>query len=543
MSRLLISLCLSLLFSTVQAQLSIPEFQKGKAILSGTISNYNPNDDLNFRIGVPNILMKDSEPLFPTIQTDGSFKVNIPLYHSTQIRMLIGSADLFILLTPEKETNVTINLNAPKGKQFIFRGQYATINNEWCQPDLITRIPAVYTNGALLDSIVGIDANEFKKRCIDQYKQCVAHNNAQQQFSEDTRTLANLSCAFDCLNNLEATHYCLQTAYQKKANITIEQAFAAFDDIYLPDDFYDYLTDFPINHPLALYCYNYNRALTTFCDPHTKNLALEKYLLANAPLTREEKTLLQQYETAFKTGVPFQQGSDIMEIVIKYAKESDDFRWESYTRLKKHISHLMQDSTCLFVDYVRAMYMRFKYHNLTPLASRPESTASEITNPVFLGIIQDMDRSIQPTSKKGTKKFIVCNVPQVPEEDLFSSLIARHKGKVQFLDFWATWCSGCRKTIKEYEPLKSEIGEDKVAFVYLTPPSSIEKTWEILIKDIAGEHYWLNKEQWNYLWKQFQMTGLPMYLIIDKQGNIVKRFTHITAKELKELLEQEINKI
>ena len=228
MSRLLISLCLSLLFSTVQAQLSIPEFQKGKAILSGTISNYNPNDDLNFRIGVPNILMKDSEPLFPTIQTDGSFKVNIPLYHSTQIRMLIGSADLFILLTPEKETNVTINLNAPKGKQFIFRGQYATINNEWCQPDLITRIPAVYTNGALLDSIVGIDANEFKKRCIDQYKQCVAHNNAQQQFSEDTRTLANLSCAFDCLNNLEATHYCLQTAYQKKANITIEQAFAAF---------------------------------------------------------------------------------------------------------------------------------------------------------------------------------------------------------------------------------------------------------------------------------------------------------------------------
>ena len=34
-----------------------------------------------------------------------------------------------------------------------------------------------------------------------------------------------------------------------------------------------------------------------------------------------------------------------------------------------------------------------------------------------------------------------------------------------------------------------------------------------------------------------------MYLLIDKQGNIVKRFTHITAKELKDLLEQEINKI
>ena len=45
----------------------------------------------------------------------------------------------------------------------------------------------------------------------------------------------------------------------------------------------------------------------------------------------------------------------------------------------------------------------------------------------------------------------------------------------------------------------------------------IQKTWKILIEDIAGDHYWLN--------------------------NIVKRFTHITAKELKNLLEQEINKI
>ena len=120
---------------------------------------------------------------------------------------------------------------------------------------------------------------------------------------------------------------------------------------------------------------------------------------------------------------------------------------------------------------------------------------------------------------------------------------ALKKGTWTVLDFWATWCGGCRQIIKEYEPLKKDISEDKVAFIYLTGPSSIKKTWEILIEDIAGEHYWLDKEQWEYLWTHFQMTGLPMYLLIDKQGNIVKRFTHITAKELKDLLEQEINKI
>lgn len=187
--------------------------------------------------------------------------------------------------------------------------------------------------------------------------------------------------------------------------------------------------------------------------------------------------------------------------------------------------------------------MRSSLYNLQPLTSRQEIMASEITNPIFIGIIQDMNRQMQPRKKATTKKYTICEAPQVAEEELLDALIARHKGKVQFIDFWATWCGGCRQIIKEYEPLKKDISEDKVAFIYLTGPSSIKKTWEILIEDIAGEHYWLDKEQWEYLWTHFQMTGLPMYLLIDKQGNIVKRFTHITAKELKDLLEQEINKI
>lgn len=482
MSRLFTFLCLSLLFNLAQAQLPTPEYKKGQAILSGTIANYNPDDNLIFKIGAPNIVMGTAETLYPTVEADGSFTINIPLYHSAQVRMIIGNADLVILLSPEKETNVTINLSNLPGKQFVYSGQYATINNEWCQPELITKIPPVYRDGDLLDSIAGISANEFKKRCINQYKQYIAHNNTQSQFSEDTRTLANLSCAFDCLENLQATHYCLQTAYQKKENITREQAFAAFLDIHLPDDFHNYLKDFPVNHPLALYCYN-------------------------------------------------------------YTKERDDCNWKIFSEAKKRLGHILQDSTCLPVDYIRAIYMRSSLYNLQPLTSRQEIMASEITNPIFIGIIQDMNRQMQPRKKATTKKYTICEAPQVAEEELLDALIARHKGKVQFIDFWATWCGGCRQIIKEYEPLKKDISEDKVAFIYLTGPSSIKKTWEILIEDIAGEHYWLDKEQWEYLWTHFQMTGLPMYLLIDKQGNIVKRFTHITAKELKDLLEQEINKI
>ena len=70
MNRLFTCLCLSLLFNLAQAQLPIPEYQKGKAILSGTIANYHPNDNLIFKIGAPNIVMGTAETLYPTVETE-----------------------------------------------------------------------------------------------------------------------------------------------------------------------------------------------------------------------------------------------------------------------------------------------------------------------------------------------------------------------------------------------------------------------------------------------------------------------------------------
>ena len=82
-------------------------------ILSGTIANYSPDDHPDLKIGAPNIVMGAAETLFPTIEADGSFKINIPLYHNTQVRMTIGKADIVILLSPDKETNVAVNLSNP----------------------------------------------------------------------------------------------------------------------------------------------------------------------------------------------------------------------------------------------------------------------------------------------------------------------------------------------------------------------------------------------------------------------------------------------
>lgn len=135
--------------------------------------------------------------------------------------------------------------------------------------------------------------------------------------------------------------------------------------------------------------------------------------MKNAPLTKEEQTLIHQYETAFKAGISFQQESELMALSAKYFKENDLFRWESFSKAKERLSNIIQDSTSLIVDYIRAIYMRSSFYNLQPLTPRQELMASEITNPIFLGIIQDMNRQMQPRQKTITKKFTICEAPQV----------------------------------------------------------------------------------------------------------------------------------
>lgn len=116
MSRLLVFLCLSLLFNIAQAQLPAPEYQKGKATLIGKIVNYNPSENLDFRIGAPNILMGAATTLYPTIDADGTFKIDIPVYHDTQVRMCIGKADLVFLVSPDKKNRSVYQSECPARK-------------------------------------------------------------------------------------------------------------------------------------------------------------------------------------------------------------------------------------------------------------------------------------------------------------------------------------------------------------------------------------------------------------------------------------------
>lgn len=142
---------------------------------------------------------------------------------------------------------------------------------------------------------------------------------------------------------------------------------------------------------------------------------------------------------------------------------------------------------------------------------------------------------------ESNKNLKVNVTPGVTKEKLMETLIAKYKGKVVLVDFWATWCSPCINAMNEMKPLKADLKDKDVVFVYLTNSSSPKPLWEGKIKSIGGEQYYFTADQWEYVMGSFGFEGIPSYLIYDKNGVLKHKFTAYPGidkmrKMIKELL-------
>ena len=98
------------------------------------------------------------------------------------------------------------------------------------------------------------------------------------------------------------------------------------------------------------------------------------------------------------------------------------------------------------------------------------------------------------------------------------------KGKLVYVDVWATWCGPCKAQIPFLKQLEEKYREEEIAFVSLSIDQlkNISK-WKDMIVDkelegiqIIADKAWRSKFVTDYV-----IEGIPRFILIDKDGNLM----------------------
>jgi thiol-disulfide isomerase/thioredoxin len=94
------------------------------------------------------------------------------------------------------------------------------------------------------------------------------------------------------------------------------------------------------------------------------------------------------------------------------------------------------------------------------------------------------------------------------------------KGKVIYVDLWATWCGPCMQEMPFFEKLKEKYKENPaIAFVSLSIESSPDPWKKNLEKRKADGYQWLINR---YKLNAYNIVGIPRTLVVDKDFKIVE---------------------
>ena len=96
------------------------------------------------------------------------------------------------------------------------------------------------------------------------------------------------------------------------------------------------------------------------------------------------------------------------------------------------------------------------------------------------------------------------------------------KGKVVLIDTWATWCGPCKVEIPHLKKLEEEMKGKNVHIVSISVDEEKDKDkWKKMIADENLGGIQLFASGWSDITKYYKITGIPRFMLFDKEGKII----------------------
>ena len=239
----------------------------------------------------------------------------------------------------------------------------------------------------------------------------------------------------------------------------------------LPPDYYDFLDDIKLDNDIAVSLPMYSELLLKFISKKFR-----AYVSGGS--YDSDKQYVDKYEFAKKyfknKPLYYAQGQYIIDGTI-YSKV--EYLRDAYAEYM---------ASCPYEDYKKVVKEKFE---------KASATGADVAAPDF--------------------QLVNAEGQQVTLQDL--------KGKVVYLDFWATWCGPCLKEMPASQQLKNHFANKDVEFVYVSVDEDANK-WRSFIEEKAWDKKYhllndglgLNSPVTN----TYNIKGVPKYVIIDKNGII-----------------------
>lgn len=111
------------------------------------------------------------------------------------------------------------------------------------------------------------------------------------------------------------------------------------------------------------------------------------------------------------------------------------------------------------------------------------------------------------------------------------------KGKVVYLNFWASWCGPCIYDMKFAEKIKDHFKNKDVVFLQISTDNEADWLEAVKANDLKGIN--LRTEDNSQVVKNYAVSGMPSYFLIDKSGNFaVSKVIDPSDEDGKTLIQQ-----
>lgn len=104
-----------------------------------------------------------------------------------------------------------------------------------------------------------------------------------------------------------------------------------------------------------------------------------------------------------------------------------------------------------------------------------------------------------------------------------NALMEKYKGKVVYVDFWASWCAPCLAQMPHAEKLRQRYANQDVVFLYLALNDQEQAWHESSVEEGLGNlptNFFIENSKTCNLLKELDVSTIPRYLLFNKQGEL-----------------------